>query len=230
MGIHLNFEGHFASPPNHPSWLIQLQQLDWQQRGIVVWDAGIHIVAHLYAGYALKLLERLQGDDVWKTEGLVIGSPAFQLSTNSVSTPSTLLGGEWVLKNQIRLGIDQTQTLVEFLTAWESLLKRISMHDKEDAKQALNKAYQLIAAYGRKVRERKGDRKQTETPEPKVIPTSIPRGSYFTVYQAAQFCHATSKQIRAWIRKGELDAFDLPGLGLIIETEKLNEFISQRNS
>ena len=229
-GIHLNFEGHFASPPNYPSWLTQLQQQDWQQRGIVVWDAGIHIVAHLYAGYALNLLERLQGDDVWKTEGLVIGSPAFQLSTNSVSTPSTMLGGEWVLKNQIRLGTDQTQTLVEFLTAWESLLKRISMHDKEDAKQALNKVYQLIAAYGRKVRERKGDRKQIESPEPKVIPTSIPRGSYFTVYQSAQICCVTSKQIRAWIRKGELDAFDLPGLGLIIETEKLNEFISQRNS
>jgi hypothetical protein len=76
-GIHLNFEGHFTSPPNHPSWLTQLQQ-----QGIVVWDAGIHIVAHLYTGYSLKLLERLQGDDVWKTEGLVIGSPAFQLSTN----------------------------------------------------------------------------------------------------------------------------------------------------
>ena len=52
-GIHPNFEGLFASPPNPPSWLTQLQQ-----PGIVVWDSGLHIVAHLYAGYALKLLER----------------------------------------------------------------------------------------------------------------------------------------------------------------------------
>ena len=93
-GIHLNFEGHFASPLNHPSWLTQLQQQNWQQREVVVWDAGIHIFAHLYAGYALKLLEHLHGDDVWKTEGCVIGSPAFQLSTNSVTTPSTLLEEE----------------------------------------------------------------------------------------------------------------------------------------
>ena len=106
----------------------------------------------------------------------------------------------------------------------------VKTHDKEDAEEAINKVYHLIAAYGRKVRERRGDRKQIKTPEPKIIPTSIPRSSYFTVYQAAQICHAMSKQIRAWIRKGELDAFDLPGLGLIIETEKLNEFISQRNS
>lgn len=229
-GAHLNLEGHFASPPSQPTWLTQLQQQDWQQRGIVVWDAGHQIVAHLYAGYALKLLERLQGDDAWKTEGCVIGSPAFQLSINSVSTPSTLPGGEWVLKNQIRLGADQTQALVEFLTAWENLLKRISMHDKEDAEEAIKKVYQLIAAYGRKVRERKGDSELIENRELKVIPTSIPRGNYFTVYQAAQVCHATSKQIRAWIRKGKLKALNLPGLGIIIEAGKLNEFLCQIRS
>jgi len=229
-GIHLNSEGHFASPPNCPSWLTQLQQQDWQQRGIVIWNAILHIVAHLYAESALELLEHLQGSDTWKTEGLVIGSPAFQLSANSVSTPSTKVGGDWALKNRIELSAGQAQNRVEFLSAQESLLKRISSYDKEDAEQALHKVYQLIAAHGRKVREGKGDRELTETREPKVISTPIPLGNYFTVYQAAQICHATSKQIRAWIRKGELEAFDLPGLGIIIETEELNEFLSQRNS
>lgn len=109
-------------------------------------------------------------------------------------------------------------------------MKQISVYDKEDAKQALNKVFRLIAAYGRKVRERKGDKELIENREPKVIPTSIPRGSYFTVYQAAQVCHATPKQIRAWIRKGKLEAFGLPGLGIIIEAGKLNEFLDRRNS
>jgi hypothetical protein len=98
-----------------------------------------------------------------------------------------------VLKNQIELGADQAQTLVEFLSAQENLLKHISSYDKEDAKQALNKVYRLIADYGRKVRERKGTTEQIENREPKVISTSIPRGNYFTVHQAAQVCHATSK-------------------------------------
>lgn len=70
-GIHLNFESYFASPPNHPSWLTQLQQQDWQWRGVVLWDAGLHIVTHLYAGYALELLEHLQGDSAWNAKGLV---------------------------------------------------------------------------------------------------------------------------------------------------------------
>lgn len=135
-----------------------------------------------------------------------------------------------VLKNQIDLNADQVQAIFEFLSAQEGSLKHISAYDKEDAKQAINKVFQLIAAYGRKVRERKGDRERIETREPKIIPTSIPRGRYFTVYQAAQVCDVTSKQVRAWIRKGKLEAIDLPGLGILIEAGKLNEFRDRKNS
>jgi hypothetical protein len=110
------------------------------------------------------------------------------------------------------------------------LLKRISSSNKEDAKQAINKVYRLIAGYSRKVREGKGCKELIENREPKIIPTSIPRGSYFTVYQAAQVCHATSKQIRAWIHKGKLEAFNLPGLGIIIEAGKLNDFLYEIRS
>ena len=109
-------------------------------------------------------------------------------------------------------------------------MKRISLHDKEDAEEALSKIYQLIAAYGRKVREGKKSDKLIETTKPYILPFFIPRGNYFTVHQAAQICYATSKQIRAWIRKGKLEALDLTRLGIIIEAEKLNEFLWQRNS
>jgi hypothetical protein len=229
-GIHLNFEGRFTSLPNYPSWLTQLQQQDWQRRGIVLWDADHRIVAHLYASYGLELLEHLHNDTAWKTEGLVIGSPVFQLSANSANTPFTKLGGDWVLKNQIEFSTDQTQALIVFLSAQKSLLKSISSYDEKEAREVLSKVYRLIAAYGRKVRERKGDRELIENREPKVLPTSIPRGRYFTVYQAAQVCHATSKQIRAWIRMGKLEALDLPGLGIIIEAGKLTEFLHQISS
>ena len=90
--------------------------------------------------------------------------------------------------------------------------------------------YRLIAAYGRRVREGKKSDKLIETTKPNIRPIFIPRGNYFTVHQAAQICHATSKQIKVWIRNGKLEAFDLPGLGLIIEAGKLNEFLCQRNS
>lgn len=113
---------------------------------------------------------------------------------------------------------------------YKILLKHISLHDKEDAKQALSKVYLLIAAYGRKVREGKKSGKLIETTKPNILPVSIPRGNYFTVHQAAQICHVTSKQVRGWIRKNELEAFDLPGLGAMIDAEKLYQFLRQRYS
>ncbi|MCX6058650.1 MAG: hypothetical protein NTW69_10925, partial [Chloroflexi bacterium] len=76
---------------------------------------------------------------------------AFQLSTSS--NPSPKMGGARILENQMELRPDQVQDLFEFLTAQESLLKRISLRDIEDAEQTISKVYQLIAAYGRKVRE-----------------------------------------------------------------------------
>lgn len=155
-GIHLNFEGHFASLPNYPSWLTQLQQQGWQRWGVVLWDADHRIVAHLYANYALELLKHLHNDTAWKTEDLVIGSPVFQLSANSANTPPTKLGGDWVLKNQIEFSADQTQALILFLLAQANLLKSISSYDEKEAREALSKVCRLIVAYGKKVRERMG--------------------------------------------------------------------------
>lgn len=83
----------------------------------------------------------------------------------------------------------------------------------------------MIAVYGRQVRKGKKANKPIEITTTSIRPTVIPRGNYFTVYQAAQVCHATSKQIRAWIRKGKPEALNLPGLGMIIEAGKLNEFL-----
>lgn len=71
-----------------------------------------------------------------------------------------------VLNNRIKLVPNQVQILFEILSAQESLLKRISSYDKEDAKQALSKVYPL----------------------------------------------------------------DLPGLGIIIEAGKLNDFLDRRNT
>ena len=143
-GVHLNFEGYFTSPPSCPSWLTWLQQQDSRRRGIIVWDIDLRIVAHLYAD-ALELLEHLQGNHEWKTNDLIIGSPAFQLSTSSNTSPK--IGGAWILEDQIELRADQVQDLVEFLPAQENLLKRISLHDKENAKGALS--WTLLKRYSK---------------------------------------------------------------------------------
>jgi len=194
-----------------------------------VWNADLRIVAHLYTEYALELLGRMRANDAWKSNNFLIGSPTFQLPSNRPGTLSNeTVEGVFNLENQIELAPDQAHDLFDFLITHERLLKYISIRDREDAEHALRTTFRLIAAYGRKVREGKKDSKLIENTQPRIYPTSIPRGNYFTVHQAAQICNATSKQIRAWIRKGKLEALDLPGLGIIIETGKLNEFLSRK--
>jgi hypothetical protein len=220
-GAHLNFEGHLASSPSCPSWLTQLQRQDWQRRGIVVWDAGIRVVAHLYAGFALELLDEMQANDAWQFDGFLIGSPTSQLSSETVD-------GTVTLKNQFKLASDQAKDLFDFLSLHKKSLKYIANSENEEAEDALRTVFRLIASYGRKVREGNKVEKPVAITKPSILPTFIPHGSYFTVPQAAQMCNATSKQIRAWIRKRKIDALDLPGLGIIIEAEKLHQFIHRK--
>lgn len=220
-GVHLNFEGHFTSPTTSPAWLTPLQDRDWQCRGIVVWDADLRVVTHLYAGYALELLEQMRANDAWQANDFLIGSPIYQLSSETVD-------GILTLENQIELASDQAKNLFDFLSTHQKSLEYISLRDNEEAEDALRTVFRLIAVYGRKVREGKRDLKPVAITKPNIIPASIPRGNYFTVYQAAQICGATSKQIRAWIRKGKLEVLDLPGLGIIIESEKLHKFLYKK--
>ena len=115
------------------------------------------------------------------------------------------------------------------MTYARGLLKQIASEEGKDAREALGKVYGLIAEYGRKIRE---GRKEVETIiEPrkkKVIPTTLQKGKYFTVPQAAEACNKTSRQIRAWIRRGELEVVELPGLGMIIEAGELNRFVNEK--
>lgn len=138
---------------------------------------------------------------------------------------SQTANGIWSLQNEIKLSPDQAQVFFDFLILQGRLLENISICDKQDAEEALGKVYRLIAAYGRKVREGMQSMKFSEISKRQSPPTTLPKGSYFTVSQAAQVCGATSKQIRAWVRTGKLEAIELPGLGIIIEIGKLNEFL-----
>jgi hypothetical protein len=69
---------------------------------------GVHIVAHLYAGYALELLEQMRANDAWHCTGFLIGSLTDQLSSETVD-------GILTLENQIELASYQTQDVFDFL-------------------------------------------------------------------------------------------------------------------
>jgi len=99
-----------------------------------------------------------------------------------------------------------------FPTAEKETLKQIATDEDRETRETLGKVYSLIAEYGRKIRE--GGKEVGTIVEPhkkKIIPTSLQKGKYFTVAQAAEACNKTSRQIRAWIRRAELEAVEIPG-------------------
>ncbi len=70
--------------------------------------------------------------------------------------------------------------------------------------------------------------KGEEPSKKRIIPTTIPKGRYFTIPQVAEMCNVTVRQIKKWIGTRDLEAVDLPGLGKIIEVGKLNKFLIEK--
>lgn len=193
-------------------------------------------MAHLYARYALKLLENLQKTDTWKSHRFIVGSPAYRIpipntrrKKDTKETGDELQQEGWVLTNKIELAPNQAAELFAYLTTEGDVLKQIATDEDRQAREALGKVYSLIAGYGRKIREAKKDGWESEEPpKRKIIPTALPKGSYFTVPQAAEICNVTPRKIKTWIRKGELKAINLPDLGILIEVGKLNKLLLEK--
>jgi predicted site-specific integrase-resolvase len=44
----------------------------------------------------------------------------------------------------------------------------------------------------------------------------------------AKICNVPVKQIKKWIRSGDIEAIDLPGAGQIVEMEKFTQFLEKQ--
>ena len=173
--------------------------------------------------------------DSWKTNGFIVRSPAYQISipnttrkkkTNETVTEMPQEG--WVLTNKIELSSDRAAKFFEFLSTEEEALKQIASDEEREAREVLGKVYSLLAGHGSKRREIREDGKGEESPKKRIIPTTIPKGKYFTIPQAAEICNVTVRQIKKWIETHDIETVDLPGLGIIIEAGKLNKFLFEK--
>ncbi len=234
-GIHINSARFLDRPPQCPDWLNPYQQKEWQDCGFVLWDATNRMVTHVSASYALKTLETLKSTDLWKTSSFIFGSPAYQIpipnTRRKKKTDETVIEMPqegWVLTNKIELSPDQAAKFFEFLTAEEEALKQIAGDEQREAREALGRVYALLIGYGSKRREMREDEKREEPPKKRIIPTTIPKGKYFTIPQAAEIGNVTVRQIKKWVGTRDLEALDLPGLGKIIEAGKLNKFLNEK--
>jgi len=231
-GAHINPTKYAEFSPEYPDWLNPLQKQDWRDRGLVIWDATTQVVTHLYANYALRILETMKDTDTWKTDGYVIGSPAYRMSildtTDECLEIEESEKNSWVLTDQIKLSPKQADELLKFLTDEEDALILTASDENKDVREAYAMIVNLLIDNRKKKREWKerGDKKDPQTK--KITPISLPKGEYFTILQITEICDVSMQRIKKWIQKGDIEAIDLPGMGQIVEMEKFTQFLNQR--
>ena len=230
-GAHINPTRYEKFSPEFPDWLNPLQKQEWRERGLVLWDATTKVVTHLYANYALRILETMKDTDTWKTDGYVIGSPMYQMSISD-TTDERIENNEhekdgWVLTNQIKLSPKHSYEFFCFLVSEEKALTLIAAHENKDVCEAYAIVFDILLELKRKKREPQEKADKKDPLIKKITPTSLPKGEYFTIPQIAEICSVSVKQITKWIQKGNIEAIDLPGMGQIVEMEKFTQFLNR---
>ena len=153
-GAHINPTRYEKFSPEFPDWLNPLQKQEWRERGLVLWDATTQVVTHLYANYALKIIETMKDTDTWKADGFVIGSPVYRMSfsdtTDERLEKKELEKDGWVLTNNISLSFKQVEELLKFLVSEEHALILTAADDDKDVREACAMVVELIVERRRK--------------------------------------------------------------------------------
>jgi hypothetical protein len=241
-GIHINVWSNQSGTPNFPEWAKPFQKNNWQERGVVIWDEKTQQITSCYAIQMLNVLQDLKATDVWKQDGYVVGVPAYRIVLPSEkqkkkkepeqSKSERKTGEGWVLTETINLTPDQTALLFGFLEKSVSTIEKLAAIESTEARERLGKAYKMILEWGRERRERQATNEETNIlavppVEKKVMPTSIPAGQYFSIDQVAEICRTTPNSVKKWVEKGHLLPIAIPGVGKLVELQKLNRFLEK---
>lgn len=239
-GYHMNDTIYTLSCPPCPTWARHFDQQSWNRLGVVVWDAQIRRITHLFGSQAMRILEEARASKVWRKKGLVVGKIAYRITmpadkkakdkVTKQITENKAEKDDWCLTNTIQLSPSQTKQFLSFLEQNDAKLKEIIAKENEERGRILGEVYSLILSWRR---ERKA-KEVLITPDIKQEPKppanngiSIPQGKYYTISQVAEMCGVTGRTVTAWVKKGKLHGIDLPGMGLIVDNKELERFMKE---
>lgn len=239
-GYHMNDSIYTLSCPPCPKWAKRFDQQSWNRLGVVVWDAHIQRITHLFGSQAMRILEEARESKEWRKKGLVVGEIAYRItmpadkkSKVKVSEQPTENKAEkdgWCLTNTIQLSPSQTKEFLSFLEQNVEKLKEIIAKENEERNRILGKAYSLILSWRRERKAKEGliTLEINQDPKPPVNNgISIPQGKYYTIAQVAEMCGVTARTVTTWVKNEKLHGIDLPEMGLIVEDRELARFTKE---
>ena len=167
-GYHINDFKYSQSYTPVPEWANSFQEENWNDQGLILWDARTHCITHLRPTYGYALLNQMKKKSFWKTEGIVIGSPSYQIilevakkrrQKKDTKPDQEKPKGKWVLNGQIKLTPNQAYELFDFLLVKENTLQELALVEKKEAREALAGAYEILI----KARQKRGIQMQNRT-------------------------------------------------------------------
>jgi len=226
-GAHINSSEYSQSFPSIPDWADPAQVQDWKMRGLIVWDSNVKCVTHLFEVYAIKIIMKMKAEELWRTEGIIIGTPAYEFSIqlkrkkDKEDESDEKPDGKWILANQISLSLLQAGEFYNFLLENEDSLQQIALAEEEDRRKRLSQVLEILM----KAEE---DEPVEKTTPPRIVPVSIPVGKYLTVAQIAEYCKETTRKINNWVDKEEIPYLELPETGRLIRLEDVNILFARK--
>ena len=239
-GYHMNDSIYTLSCPPCPKWVKRFDQQSWNKLGVVVWDAQIQRITHLFGSQAMRILEEARESKVWRKKGLVVGEIAYRItipadkkSKGKVTeqlTENKAEKDDWCLTNTIQLSLGQSKQFLSFMEHNEEKLKEIIIKENEEQSRILGEVYSLILSWRRERKAKETlitpDIKQDPKP-PTHSDISIPQGKYYTIAQVAEICGVTTRTVTTWVKNEKLHGIDLPEMGLIVDEKELTRFMKE---
>ena len=239
-GYHMNDSIYTLSCPPCPKWAKRFDQQSWHRLGVVVWDAQIQRITHLFGSQAMRILEKTRESNAWRKKGLVVGEIAYRITmpvdkrakgkVTKQLTEKKAEKDDWCLTNTIQLSPSQSKQFLFFMEQNEEKLKEIITKENEERSRILGEVYSLILSW----RRERNAKETLITPEIKLDPKpaanngiSIPQGKYYTIAQVAEMFGVTARTVTAWVKKEKLHGIDLPGMGLIVDDKELARFMKE---
>lgn len=156
-GAKLNTSEQSRTPADYPTWAKARQHFAWQSRGFILWEEDSHHIARLRPEQALDVLARLQADNTWRQDGLIVGQPIAWSARDDEQTKKNA-----PIEQEITFSGAEAEQLFDLLQKNEPALRTMAKADEEQRRHALAKVYAIILEAAERHRAREQQEAQAK--------------------------------------------------------------------
>ena len=134
--------------PDCPAWFEERQFNIWQEEGLIVWNNIDKKIESLNGSYALRLLNQLESQDNWKTEGISVTKQVTEISyeipprgrhkKNDQKPPTELNNSKTYYKEMVHLPSEAGPELIELINQNKVIITNMAEREKKQFNDAIN--------------------------------------------------------------------------------------------